>query len=226
MAGATAEARALDAYYVAAKDAKELVEKNLLDEGMEKWERALNDVAPHISSERLNTLRLESSNLFPLRDEKPLDDDIDLDYSDELDDIDDSDAEGVNDSPDVDDSAIYRDEYMKLMKRHTLPNRSSTISILKRRETGQIPRSSFRFNDDRSDRPREDAGSTARSSEQTTSGKPTTSSISMIVSEPTLNLALSRSNIGGSSRGDDLVTVSSAWQHTSTAPRGLMGRTE
>ncbi|KAI0448767.1 hypothetical protein F5B21DRAFT_90362 [Xylaria acuta] len=161
MLGATTEASALDDYYAAIHDAKQLVEQNLWDKGMGKWDRALNDVAPQISLEQLNAFRWEFDNFFlSRRNERALRDNADSDSSEKGDGIEDGGNEGGNDSPDVDGLAIiegYRTEHMKLVKRHTIkprrnilrmPSRSSTISIPEPRGTAQSPRTSFRNDDD------------------------------------------------------------------------------
>ncbi|KAI8948581.1 peptidase S8/S53 domain-containing protein [Xylaria longipes] len=240
MPGAAAEPPALDAYYAAVHEAGELVEQNLWDRGMEKWDRALNDVAPHVSSGQLNALRWEFGSFFRSRGDKTviLGNDTDSDSSETGDDIEDSGNEGGNDSPDVDASEImegYQAEHKKLTKRHTMwprrnnlrmPGRSSTISILERRATGQVPHSGFEFDDDGSHTPRGATESIAQLSKETRSREPTTSSKPMKVSEPTASPAVGESNLSGTLKGEDQVTGSNAQPHPSTALGGLMDRKE
>ncbi|KAI1747573.1 peptidase S8/S53 domain-containing protein [Xylaria castorea] len=239
MLRAVAEPVALDAYYAARNHAKELVGRNLLDEGMEKWDRALNDVAPHISSGQLNALRSEFGDFFrSSRVEKAPGDDTDSDSSEQRDDVEDNSNGGGNDHPDVDIWAInevYQAEHMKLTKRHTIwphgksfrvPSRSSTISNPERRGTRQVPRTSFRFDDDRSRTIRGDEGLAAGLSEETKSREPIMSSERMTVSEPAVNLAVDESGSSGSNKGDVQVTRNSAQLHPSSTPGELMGNIE
>jgi hypothetical protein len=237
MPGAEEEASALDAYHAAVNDAKELVRRNLVDEGMDKWERALGDAGQYISSEQLNAFEGEFHNFQP-RYAKKIGDDTDSDYSEENDDTEESGNEAGNDILEPDASAIsenYRAEHMKLAKRHTMRSymsprrvisRSSTISGLERRATAQIPRTTFWNDVDPPHTPRDDRGNIAATSEETRAREPTTSSEPMLVSEPTMSPPVDESNFSGRLQGEDQGTTTSTQPRPSTAPVGSVGSKE
>ncbi|KAJ8126728.1 hypothetical protein O1611_g6911 [Lasiodiplodia mahajangana] len=217
MPGTTAEASALDAYYTATDDAKRLVGQNMLDKGIEKWERALKNVAQYISLEELDSCKREFDDFFSSwQDRRALSKDTDSDSS-EIGDTEDSDVEDSDDSADVD----YHAEYSKLARKPIMgPRRSATFSALKRRETLQAPRSSFNNTIVRSYTHRAEIGSTARASEETITRKPTTSSESMIVSEPPTSPIIHESNLTESPDSKDKTMRSSARLYHG----GLMGK--
>ncbi|KAI1742788.1 peptidase S8/S53 domain-containing protein [Xylaria scruposa] len=149
MPGAEDEASALDAYHLETNDAKQLIEQNLVDKGMDKWDSALRAVEPYISSERLNVFKHELDNFQKRRYETSRCHDTDSDGSEGMEGTEDSSNEGSDDIQDDDAFATggdYEAEHRKLVKRHTMRphmntrmtlNRSSTVSALDRRATLQ-----------------------------------------------------------------------------------------
>ncbi|KAF2963803.1 hypothetical protein GQX73_g9770 [Xylaria multiplex] len=82
MSAADLESSALEAYHAAANGAQELIRHNVWDEGIEKWKRALDDVAPYITSEQLDLFKRHFDNFFQLRrDENAPSDDTGSDSS-------------------------------------------------------------------------------------------------------------------------------------------------
>ncbi|KAI3317240.1 peptidase S8/S53 domain-containing protein [Xylariaceae sp. AK1471] len=238
MPGAEEEASALDAYYAATNEAKELIGQNLVDVGMSKWERALQDLGQYISHEQLNALKAEFHNFQLRRHEIGINDDTDSNCSNDDNGTEDSGNESGNFIPEADASAVgenYRAEHKKLAKRHTMRgytnprrvlNRSSTISGLERRGTAQISRTNLTNDFDQSHTPRGNGELMTATSEEIRAREPTTGSEPMLVSEPTTSPTVDESNFSGQPKGVDLDTRISAQPRPSTAPAGSVGSKE
>ncbi|KAI1124341.1 peptidase S8/S53 domain-containing protein [Nemania abortiva] len=217
----TAEPPALETYYAAISDAKELVQQKLVGAGMDKWEHALKNVAQSISVEELSVLKQEFDDFFSSwRREKARGHDTDSDSSG-IDGVENSDNEDGNDSADI--GHYYQLEYSKLARMPTMrSSRSSTFPVLRRRGTAQMPRTNVRNNTGRFDTPLDATESTMESLAETRTKKPTTRNESMAVSRPTTNPATDESGFNKSSEDRGQATRSGAQPHSVE----LMGRKE
>lgn len=209
MFGAAKEASALNAYYEKVEDAKQQVANRFLDSGLLVWERALEDVAPHISSKQLDTLRREFDNHLQLRRyERTPGSDAGSESDEDIDNVDDSREESVPSNLDDDSSAetgaIYQSEHMKLVRRRTMgpwintrkgPSRSLT-SNLGQGEAAQIPRPSLRNQKNLSHTFCDNAGNTIESSRETKIGEPIMGREPPSSRELISNLVVDESNLG------------------------------
>ena len=154
-----AEASLLDGYYAATNTAKELIRRNMVDEGFGMWEGALHAVEPYVSTTQLIALKQEFDDWYQsIRNDDGPDENTGVDPTEYQNEADNTSSYHRNDNADDDSLAIsefWAEEHRKLAKRHTtapymqtqtrtLPGRSSTMSVLGHTRTERTTRPDFR----------------------------------------------------------------------------------
>ncbi|KAI1273895.1 peptidase S8/S53 domain-containing protein [Xylaria sp. FL0933] len=230
-----ADIHALEAYYAATTNAKVLVRQGLQDEGGGKWERALQNVKPYISSGQFCELEQEYYSFFQLKGNgewNGYDTDPDPNETER------NDTECDGGSADFDGQAqsrMYESEHMKLSKRYTLRlhrytrrmlNRSFTTPIMGQRETGQSSSTSFKNNSNQSHTFRSHAEIDVGSPEETRNQEPITNKESSTVSKPVASRAIEEPSFSRSLEDGDQTTKSSMKLLPFTTPNRLMGSNE
>ncbi|KAI0547717.1 peptidase S8/S53 domain-containing protein [Xylaria curta] len=223
------EASALDAYHFATNRAKQLIEQNLVDEGMDIWDSALRAVEPYTSSEQLNVFKQELDKFFQKRRYgNSRCDDTDSGCSEGMEGTEDSSNEGSGDIQNDDvfgTGGDYEAEHRKLVKRHTMRpymntrmalNRSSTVSVLDRRATLKNSSTSPKKDDYQYRTLRGDRESTTA---------PWTDE-KMPIYEPTTGMAVNKSNSSIKFKSEDWGTPRSAPLRPSSAPTGALSSKE
>ncbi|KAI1345852.1 peptidase S8/S53 domain-containing protein [Xylaria sp. FL0043] len=227
-----ADIHPLEAYYAATTDAKVLVRQGLQDEGGGKWERALQNVKPYISSDQFCEVEQEYYSFFQLKGNGEWHDyDVDIDINETEGDHTKRDG-GSSDFDGQAQSKMYESEHMKLSKRYTLRphrytrrmlNRSSTTPIMGQRETEQSSSTSFKNNSNQSHTFRTHAEIDAGSPEESRSREPITNKESSTVSQSVAGRGIEEPSLSSSLEDRDQTTKSSMKLFPSTTPNRLMG---